>query len=148
MILEKQNHLIQKINEDVVTPENIPRLFDLVKVSNQRYLPAFYFALGNTTVATTLEQASRIAYGSDQRFKYEIISGSLLFRRAKSVTIDFMNYRRIVTVDGQLIESSGTMSGGGNKKARGGMRANFKDDDGEEESLRNAENSCTGEGSS
>jgi structural maintenance of chromosome 4 len=49
----------------------------------------------NTLVAKDLEQANRIAYGA---------------RRW-----------RVVTLDGQLIDVSGTMSGGGNRVARGGM---------------------------
>lgn len=77
------------------TPENVPRLFDLVKPKHEMFKPAFYSVLQNTVVAKDLEQANRIAYGA---------------RRW-----------RVVTLDGQLIDVSGTMSGGGTRVARGGM---------------------------
>ncbi|SLM41188.1 nuclear condensin complex subunit smc4 [Lasallia pustulata] len=77
------------------TPEGVPRLFDLVKAKDERYRPAFFSVLQNTLVAKDLEQANRIAYGA---------------RRW-----------RVVTLDGQLIDVSGTMSGGGTRVARGGM---------------------------
>lgn len=77
------------------TPEGVPRLFDLVKAKDEKYRPAFFSVLQNTLVAKDLEQANRIAYGA---------------RRW-----------RVVTLDGQLIDVSGTMSGGGTRVARGGM---------------------------
>lgn len=79
----------------IQTPENVPRLFDLVKAKHEAYLPAFYSVLQNTLVAKDLEQANRIAYGA-QRW-------------------------RVVTLDGQLIDKSGTMSGGGTRVAKGAM---------------------------
>lgn len=77
------------------SPENAPRLYDLVRVEDERVLPAFYFSLRNTLVATDLEQGTRIAYGS-QRY-------------------------RVVTLNGDVIETSGTMSGGGRSQIRGKM---------------------------
>ena len=77
------------------TPEGVPRLFDLVKATDEKFRPAFFSVLQNTLVAKDLEQANRIAYGA---------------RRW-----------RVVTLDGQLIDVSGTMSGGGTRVARGGM---------------------------
>ncbi|KAL8977998.1 MAG: hypothetical protein Q9205_006316 [Flavoplaca limonia] len=77
------------------TPEGVPRLFDLVKPKDAIFQPAFFSVLQNTLVAKDLEQANRIAYGA---------------RRW-----------RVVTLDGQLIDVSGTMSGGGTRVARGGM---------------------------
>ncbi|MCJ1416909.1 hypothetical protein MMC32_003248 [Xylographa parallela] len=77
------------------TPEGVPRLFDLVESKDEKFRPAFYSVLQNTLVAKDLEQANRIAYGA---------------RRW-----------RVVTLDGQLIDVSGTMSGGGTRVARGGM---------------------------
>lgn len=77
------------------TPENVPRLYDLVKPKTDIFRPAFFSVLQNTLVAKDLEQANRIAYGA---------------RRW-----------RVVTLDGQLIDVSGTMSGGGTRVARGGM---------------------------
>lgn len=46
----------------------VPRLFDLVRVKEEHVKLAFYFALRDTVVADTLDQASRIAYGKDRRW--------------------------------------------------------------------------------
>ncbi|GLC75387.1 hypothetical protein PLESTF_001631400 [Pleodorina starrii] len=89
LILEKQQHLERPASERIDTPEGCPRLFDLIKIKEPKLRAAFYYACGNTLVANDLEQASRIAYGNDRRF------------------------RRVVTLQGQLIADSGTMSGGG-----------------------------------
>lgn len=97
LILEKQKQLEKKMQEPVMPPEGIPRLFDLVKVNDDRIKVAFYYAFRDTLCAHDLDQASRIAYGADKR------------------------WRRIVTLEGQLIESSGTMSGGGSKPRSGRM---------------------------
>ncbi|KAK4143063.1 uncharacterized protein C8A04DRAFT_12681 [Dichotomopilus funicola] len=79
----------------IQTPENAPRLFDLVKPKDDKFLPAFYHALQDTLVATDLAQANRIAYGA---------------RRW-----------RVVTLAGELIDKSGTMSGGGTSVKKGLM---------------------------
>jgi len=97
MVLEKlpQDSGMNKIS----TPENAPRLFDLVKTKDSRFAPAFYKALRDTLVATDLDQANRIAYGATRW--------------------------RVVTLAGQMFETSGTMSGGGNQPQRGGMSSKF-----------------------
>ena len=77
------------------TPENVPRLFDLIKVVDKRFENVFYHSLQDTLVAKDLDQANRIAYGK-QRY-------------------------RVVTLDGQIIDKAGTMSGGGNRVLKGGM---------------------------
>ncbi|EGR45216.1 uncharacterized protein TRIREDRAFT_68875, partial [Trichoderma reesei QM6a] len=79
----------------IQTPENAPRLFDLVTAKADKFLPAFYHAMQDTLVANDLAQANRIAYGA---------------RRW-----------RVVTLDGELIDKSGTMSGGGSTVKRGLM---------------------------
>lgn len=79
------------------TPENVPRIFDLIEAKEQRFIPAFYSVLRDTLVAKDLNQANRVAYGR-RRF-------------------------RVVTLDGKLIDISGTMSGGGHQKARGMMKS-------------------------
>ncbi|RWA08228.1 hypothetical protein EKO27_g6891 [Xylaria grammica] len=81
--------------QPIQTPEGAPRLFDLVKAKEERFRPAFYHALQDTLVAKDLAQANRIAYGA---------------RRW-----------RVVTLDGELIDKSGTMSGGGKTVKRGLM---------------------------
>lgn len=84
----------------IETPENVPRLFDLITPKEKKFAPAFFNALQHTLVAENLEQANRIAYGKKRW--------------------------RVVTLDGQLIDKSGTMTGGGNKVLRGGMSSKLE----------------------
>jgi structural maintenance of chromosome 4 len=84
------------------TPENVPRLFDLVRPKEDRFAPAFYSVLQNTLVAENLQQANRIAFGKTRW--------------------------RVVTLDGQLIDKSGTMSGGGVNVMKGAMNSKFSSD--------------------
>uniref|UniRef100_A0A7N8XE59 Structural maintenance of chromosomes protein 4 n=1 Tax=Mastacembelus armatus TaxID=205130 RepID=A0A7N8XE59_9TELE len=70
------------------TPEDSPRLFDMVRVKDESVRPAFYFALRDTLVAQDMEQATRLAFQKDKRW-------------------------RVVTLKGQIIEMAGTMTGGG-----------------------------------
>lgn len=44
------------MKQNVSTPEGVPRLFDLVKVRDERMKLAFFAALGNTVVAKDLDQ--------------------------------------------------------------------------------------------
>ncbi|EGO05390.1 hypothetical protein SERLA73DRAFT_101211 [Serpula lacrymans var. lacrymans S7.3] len=99
MVLEKlhQNDGMRKMS----TPENVPRLFDLIQPKEPRFAAAFYKGVSNTLVADNLDQANRIAFGGQRRW-------------------------RVVTLAGQLIDSSGTMSGGGNHVARGGMSSKLQ----------------------
>ena len=99
--------VLEKIDETngmrtIQTPENVPRLFDLVKPKEPRFAHAFYKALRDTLVAQDLAQANRIAFGG---------------RRW-----------RVVTLAGELIDSSGTMSGGGAKPRGGGMSSKLAAD--------------------
>ncbi|KAI9052431.1 hypothetical protein LZ554_003777 [Drepanopeziza brunnea f. sp. 'monogermtubi'] len=89
------------------TPENVPRLFDLIKAKDDKFLPAFYHSLQNTLVAKDLDQANRIAYGAKRW--------------------------RVVTLDGQLIDKSGTMSGGGNTVKKGLMSSKLVADTSKEQ---------------
>ena len=104
------NKLAQRDLASIQTPENVPRLFDLVKPKDKKFAPAFYSVMQNTLVAQDLEQANRIAYGA---------------RRW-----------RVVTLDGQLIDVSGTMSGGGTRVARGAMSSKMAADTSKEQVLR------------
>ncbi|XP_024402503.1 structural maintenance of chromosomes protein 4 [Physcomitrium patens] len=115
LILDKQSGLIQRMNQEVVTPENVPRLFDLVTVRDERLRLAFYSQLGNTVVAKNLDQATRIAYGPAVEF------------------------RRVVSLDGAVFEKSGTMSGGGGKPRGGRMGTAIKDSTVSRESMASAE---------
>ena len=80
------------------TPENVPRLFDLVQVQDERVRPAFYYALRDTLVADDLEIATRIGLGKSSNGKRW----------------------RVVTLDGKLVETSGAMTAGG-RPMRGRM---------------------------
>lgn len=77
-------------------PMTVRRLFDLIISKDKKFLPAFYSKLYNTLVAGNLQEAKSVAYGA-KRFK-------------------------VVTLDGKVVDTSGTMSGGGNSFARGGMQ--------------------------
>ncbi|RMZ56099.1 hypothetical protein APUTEX25_004523 [Auxenochlorella protothecoides] len=77
------------------TPESAPRLYDLVRCGDERMRPAFFFALRDTLVAADLDQAARIAYGPDPR------------------------WRRVVTLAGEVINEAGTLSGGGGRPKGG-----------------------------
>lgn len=94
--------LAQRDLTPIQTPENVPRLFDLIKPKDERFRPAFYSIMQNTLVAQDLQQANRIAYGAKRW--------------------------RVVTLDGQLIDVSGTMSGGGTRVARGAMSSKLVPD--------------------
>lgn len=78
----------EKNTAPIRTPEDSPRLFDMVRIKDERVRPAFYFALRDTLVAQDMEQATRMAFQRDKRW-------------------------RVVTLKGQIIEMAGTMTGGG-----------------------------------
>jgi structural maintenance of chromosome 4 len=99
--------LAQRDLSPIQTPENVPRLFDLVKPKDKKFAPAFYSVMQNTLVAQDLQQANRIAYGAKRW--------------------------RVVTLDGQLIDVSGTMSGGGTRVARGAMSSKLTSDTSKEQ---------------
>ncbi|GFR00649.1 structural maintenance of chromosomes protein 4 [Trichonephila clavata] len=84
------------VKEKISTPESVPRLFDLITTKDKNVLPAFYFALGNTLVANDLDQATRVGLKGSSR-------------------------HRVVTLKGELIDLSGTMSGGGGRCLKGRM---------------------------
>lgn len=86
----------------IQTPENAPRLFDLVKAKEDKFRAAFYHAMQDTLVAKDLAQANRIAYGAKRW--------------------------RVVTLDGELIDKSGTMSGGGTTVKKGLMSSKLASD--------------------
>lgn len=94
-----QNRSLAPIN----TPENVPRLFDLVTPKDSKFASAFYEVLKDTLVATDLTQANRIAFGAKRW--------------------------RVVTLDGKLIDTSGTMAGGGSRVIRGLMGSKVTADD-------------------
>ena len=96
LILEKQRHFKKHATKKIKTPQNVHRLYDLIKFKNEKFNVAFYFAFRDTLVANNLNQANGLAFSNGKRW-------------------------RVVTVTGQLIETSGTMTGGGNKVFKGLM---------------------------
>lgn len=96
------DRLAKRDMSPVQTPENVPRLFDLVKPKHDKLRPAFFQVMTNTLVAEDLDQAERIAYGAKRW--------------------------RVVTLDGKLIDTAGTMSGGGSRVVKGKMSSKFASD--------------------
>lgn len=96
------DRLAKRDMSPVQTPENVPRLFDLVKPKDEKLKPAFFQIMTNTLVAENLDQAERIAYGAKRW--------------------------RVVTLDGKLIDTAGTMSGGGSRVVKGKMSSKLASD--------------------
>jgi structural maintenance of chromosome 4 len=102
IILEKIGWVTRELDKGFRAPNNnCERLFDLVKPKNDRFKAAFYFGLRDTLVTTDLRAAKEVGYGSTRH--------------------------RVVTLNGELIETSGTMSGGGKPK-RGGMSSRVEEE--------------------
>merc|ERR1712113_1285006 len=98
---EKQKHLNAKLDDKLQTPENVPRLFDLVQIPEEKVRVAFYAGLGDCLVVNNVEQATRIAYNRENT-----------------------RFRKVVTIGGTVIQESGTISGGGDKLLSGKLRLN------------------------
>eukprot|EP01028_Stygiella_incarcerata_P005101 TRINITY_DN2186_c0_g1_i1.p1 TRINITY_DN2186_c0_g1~~TRINITY_DN2186_c0_g1_i1.p1 ORF type:complete len:1295 (-),score=482.64 TRINITY_DN2186_c0_g1_i1:277-3999(-) len=92
VMMDRIRNVERKVKDASECP--LPRLVDLVEPSRPEYRPAFFFALGSTLVAKDIEEASTVAYGKQRR--------------------------RVVSLNGDLIDVSGAMTGGGAKR-RGGM---------------------------
>ena len=95
--LDRQQHLQQKLAAPFKAPAGAQRLVDLVQCAKEEHRVAFYFALQDTLVCGDRQQASKIAFNGNKR-------------------------HRVVTTDGVVINTSGTMEGGG-KPQRGRMSA-------------------------
>jgi len=81
--------------EPIETPENLPRLFDLIHVQDRRFRPVFYKSVGDTIVANDIKQGNRVCQMLGRKWK-------------------------VVTLDGCVITPDGAMSGGGRPR-KGGM---------------------------
>uniref|UniRef100_A0A060T4P0 Structural maintenance of chromosomes protein n=1 Tax=Blastobotrys adeninivorans TaxID=409370 RepID=A0A060T4P0_BLAAD len=92
------NKLPKRNLDPIETPEGVPRLFDLVHAREEKFRPAFYSIMFDTLVAKDADQARRIAYGPGKRY-------------------------RVVTLDGMVIDTSGTMTGGGTTVKSGAMKS-------------------------
>jgi structural maintenance of chromosome 4 len=78
-------------------PQSSQRLFDLIESKDEKFLNAFYFATKDTLVCDDIKIGTHVAFNSVQGRTF-----------------------RVVTPGGEMIESSGVMSGGGKPKV-GGM---------------------------
>ena len=78
---------------------NLPRLFDLVKPTNPEVAPAFYFALRDTIVCDDIQTARRASTMLGKKW-------------------------RVVTLGGEVVETTGAMTGGGNRVNRGRIGTN------------------------
>lgn len=103
LILEKMTHWTGRWNDfsrryPEGGPEDTKRLFDLIKVNEgqERLLPVFYYSLFDTLVCKDLEQGTKINKQGRERFRF-------------------------VTLNGNLIEASGALTGGG-KPIKGKMK--------------------------
>lgn len=56
MLQEKQVGHLPRLKDKVSPPEGVPRLYDLIKVRDERMKLAFFAALGNTVVAQDIDQ--------------------------------------------------------------------------------------------
>ncbi|KAH7650320.1 SMC4 SMC4 [Cryptosporidium bovis] len=89
IILDKlSSSLKQGMDRVLKIPTNSERLFDLIKVKENKFKIAWYFAVRDTLVVENLEIATTVSYNGKQRW-------------------------RVVTFGGELIDTSGTMTGGG-----------------------------------
>ncbi|KHN79709.1 Structural maintenance of chromosomes protein 4 [Toxocara canis] len=101
--LDKQEKLRPLMKKPEHTPENVPRLFDLIRVADEAVLPAFYYALRDTLIAEDIAIATRIGVGGKER-------------------------HRVVTLSGEVVEPSGTVTGGGRSEKRGRIGQDIKVD--------------------
>ena len=100
IILDKQAELLGGVMaKKFAAPAGARRLFDLIEVAEPSHAPAFYSAFRDTLVCDDKEKAKAIAFNGAVR-------------------------HRVVTLDGVVINTSGTMEGGGEpRKGRIGPSA-------------------------
>lgn len=93
--LDRMSQWAAKMNSNSEFPAK--RLFDLIEPMDDTFLPAFYQALRDTLVEDSLESATKTAF----------VGGAPKWR--------------VVTLSGEFIDISGSMSGGGQTAKKGGM---------------------------
>ncbi|KAK4467810.1 hypothetical protein MN116_008735 [Schistosoma mekongi] len=95
--LDKMKKWAEKSSSPFSIPKvsfQVERLYDLVQTVDSDVKPAFYFALRDTLVTENLNAATKVAFSQQQRY-------------------------RVATLQGQVIEVSGAMSGGGGRPLSG-----------------------------
>lgn len=93
LILDKMQVHQQARERHFACPDQAERLFDLITPKDRKFLNAFYFAIKDCLVCADIKLGTHIAFNAVQGKKF-----------------------RVVTLNGELIELSGVMSGGGRPK--------------------------------
>eukprot|EP00477_Mikrocytos_mackini_P001460 GAHX01001569.1.p1 GENE.GAHX01001569.1~~GAHX01001569.1.p1 ORF type:complete len:1231 (-),score=359.42 GAHX01001569.1:23-3715(-) len=91
LALDKQQHFFTRMNKSFDTPADSMRLFDCLHIPDDKYKPAAYFAVKDTLVVDNINTATRLSYDNQRR-------------------------RRVVTLKGEVVDVSGTITGGGGDK--------------------------------
>lgn len=68
-----------------ISPENARRVFDLIEILDQRFRLTFYAGLYDTLLADDLEQARRIAFGTQTRYRVVTYKGDLIDQSGMSI---------------------------------------------------------------
>lgn len=95
IILDEIDHERSKVS--FTAPKNSIRLFDIVKPNKPDFADAFYYALRDTLVCDDYDTASKVS------------------------RLDKNHPYRVVTLNGELIEPSGAVTGGGRTQVKGIM---------------------------
>lgn len=103
--LDKIGWVREHMERPFRAPAHSERLFDLIQFKDNNLRIAFYYALRDTLVCRDIDTATGIAYGAVRH--------------------------RVVTLKGELIDTSGTMSGGGKPK-KGAMGSRLNQETGED----------------
>lgn len=75
-----------------ISPESAMRVFDCIKILDQRFRLTFYSGLHDTLLAENLEQARRIAFGTNTRYRVVTFKGDLIDQ--SGILIKFYNLRK------------------------------------------------------
>ena len=108
----------------------------MIAPREEKFRPAFYFAMRNTLVTDTLDAATEyIPYLLSMDVLYKLIFHIYCVPLCR-LAYASKEKHRIVSLNGELIDVSGTMSGGGSKKAKGGMSSSQPISDSEMKELQ------------
>ena len=104
LLLDHQQRIFGEHIKKPFTPppsqEECVRLYDMIEPCHEKFATAFYSAVRDTLVANSIDGATKLAF-ADKRTRH-----------------------RVVTLKGELIEQTGTMTGGGRVPAGGdGMKS-------------------------
>ncbi|CBZ26900.1 conserved hypothetical protein [Leishmania mexicana MHOM/GT/2001/U1103] len=86
------------------------RLFDLIQPTNPKFRSVFYQAVRDTLVVETLAEARETAFGGSGGRRDAMTTGAPSLSTGGAAS---QQRHRVVTVKGELVEPSGTITGGG-----------------------------------